>query len=241
MNVTAIVVDDEPLARSRLKRLLMMQDVNVVAEGQNGQEAVDLVLQHNVDMLFIDINMPIKTGMQAVKEISEKINDLPAIVFCTAYDKHAIEAFQTDAVAYLLKPIQGQDIASAITKAASVNKFQRENLFEKEVGNKTLTIHYDGALQNMPINRFLFFKSESKNVFAILDNGHEILMDATLKSLEESFARDFIRIHRAILMNKQQVSRLVKNETGAFYIELRDGDFQLPVSRRHLSEVKKCF
>ena len=90
MNVTAIVVDDEPLARARLKRLLTMQDVNVLAEGQNGQEAVDLVLQHDVDMLFIDINMPIKTGIEAVNEIAEKVTDLPAIVFCTAYDEHCL-------------------------------------------------------------------------------------------------------------------------------------------------------
>ena len=241
MNVTAIVVDDEPLARARLKRLLTMQDVNVLAEGENGQEAVDLVLQHNADMLFIDINMPIKTGIEAVNEIAETVPDLPAIVFCTAYDEHAIKAFQTNAVAYLLKPIQEQDIANAIEKAASVNKFQRESLFEKESGHKTFAVHYDGALQNMPLNRFLFFKSENKNVYATLDTGQELLVDTTLKSLEELFVDDFLRIHRATLMNKQQANRLVKDDSGAFHVELHQGDFKLPVSRRHLTEVKKCF
>lgn len=241
MTIKAIIVDDEPLARARMKRLLTMQGVEVVAEGENGRDAVALVLAHDIDILFIDINMPIKNGMQAVHELGEKLEDLPAVVFCTAYDEYAVDAFKTNAVAYLLKPIQAQDIEKAIEKAASVNKFQREQLFEKEVGHKTLAIHYDGAIQNMPIARFLYFKSENKNVFAVLDTSEEILVDQTLKSLETLFVDDFVRAHRAFLMNKYHANRLVRNDSGSMHIELYQTDFLVPVSRRHMSEVKKCF
>jgi len=241
MTIKAIAIDDEPLARARLVRLLSMQGVNVVAQGENGQQAIELVSKHDIDILFIDINMPIKTGMQAVTEICETYQDPPAIVFCTAYDEHALDAFKTDAVAYLLKPIQAEDIASAIEKASSVNKFQRANLFEQEAGNKTIPVHHDGVLQNLPVTRFLFFKSENKHVFGILDSGKELLIDDTLKNLAEQFEATFVRTHRATLMNKQQASELIRQDSGAVFIQLRDSDISLPVSRRHLSEVKKCF
>jgi len=241
VNIQAIVVDDEPLARARLKRLLISQSVDVVAEGANGQEAIDLVKEYDVDVLFIDINMPIKNGLDAVKEISSDITDPPSIVFCTAYDQFAIDAFQTNAISYLLKPIQAVDIANAIEKASTVTRFQRNCLFEDEIGHKTIAIHHDGALQNMPISQFLFFKSENKNVYAVLDNGQELLTDYTLKSLEDSFSESLIRIHRAILMGRSYASRLIRDDGGAAHIQLSKGDFVLPVSRRHLSEVKKCF
>lgn len=241
MSIRAIIVDDEPLARARLKRLLTMHDVEVVAQGENGQQAIDLVLSHEIDILFIDINMPIKTGLEAASEISCKVQDPPAIVFCTAYDQFAVDAFKTDAVAYLLKPIQANDIANAIEKAGNVNRFQRASLFEKEVGHKTLAVHHQGALQNVPVSQFMYFKSENKHVYAILSSGQELLVDETLKNLETFFIDDFIRIHRAILMNREQASRLVRDDSGAAYVQLCDGDFTLPVSRRHLAEVKKCF
>ena len=240
MKIEAIIVDDEPLARARLNRLLVSQGIDVVAQGENGHEAVQLVLKHDVDILFIDINMPIKTGLEAVAEISEKLEELPAIVFCTAYDQYAVDAFQTDAVAYLLKPIQGEDVAAAIEKASSVNKFQREQLFEEKVDSKTLSVHYEGVLQNVLIDRFLYFYSENKNVFAVLECGQEIFVDYTLKALEADFPDDFIRTHRAYLVNKKQISSLLRSDSGA-ELTLLEGDSHIPISRRHLSEVKKCF
>ena len=141
----------------------------------------------------------------------------------------------------MLKPIQEADIVNAIEKASNVNNFQRNSLFEKEVGYKTLAVHYQGALQNLPVARFLFFRSESKSVYGILDTNEELLIDDTLKNLEQCFSDDFVRIHRAVLMNKQQAGSLLRDDNGGASVKLRDGDFCLSVSRRHLSEVKKCF
>ena len=146
MTIRAIVTDDEPLARARLTRILSMHGVDVVAQGENGQQAIELVFEHDIDILFIDISMPIKTGLQAVIEIYEKHQDPPAVVFCTAYDEYALDAFNTNAVAYLLKPIQADDIVTAIEKASNVNKLQRTSLFQQESGNRTIAIHHEGCL-----------------------------------------------------------------------------------------------
>ena len=125
VKIRTIIVDDEPLARSRLLRLLAPQSVvDVIAEAVNGQEAVNLVKQLKPDLVFLDIQMPIKTGLQAAQEISQLQQQKPAIVFCTAYDQYAVEAFKTQAVAYLLKPVSTEDLQEAITKATQVSQLQ---------------------------------------------------------------------------------------------------------------------
>lgn len=242
MKIKAAIVDDEQLARARLKRLLTDQQVDIVAEGQNGQEALHIAQHFQFDVLFIDINMPVMNGMDAVREISQCVDSPPAIVFCTAYDQFAIDAFNTNAISYLLKPIQAQDIANALKKASTINRIQRMTLMEsKEAPVKHYAVHYQGALQNIPASQFAYFHSVEKNVFAVLEDGDEVLIEATLKSLEQDLNEAFLRIHRNALVNKQQVSRLIKDEKGMMQLELKVNAVSLAVSRRHVSEVKKCF
>ena len=241
MSIKAIVVDDEPLARARLRRLLTAQGIEVVADGQNGQQAVDLVKQHSVDLLFIDINMPVKSGLLAASEISEAIEQPPAIVFCTAYDQFAIEAFKSNATAYLLKPIQADDVAKAIAKATNVSRLQINHLLEDKQGIPSLAVHHKGALQNIELSEFSYFCSIEKNVFAVLIAGEKILVDKTLKYLEAEYPQYLLRVHRSTLINRQYAKRLVRDPDGSMLLTLQHGDTLLAVSRRHLSEVKKCF
>ncbi|RBP52653.1 LytR/AlgR family response regulator transcription factor [Arenicella xantha] len=241
MQIRAAVVDDEPLARARLKRLLQQCDVNVVAEGVNGQEAVDMVSQHAIDILFIDINMPVKNGLQAVREMDLLEIDLPAVCFCTAYNEFALKAFQTNAIAYLLKPVQLDDIRAALTKAAQFNRYQLNSLLQKNVATKSISLCLHGALENVPANRVLCFKAIEKNIFAILDSGEEVLVQKTLKELEQEYSEVFIRVHRNALMNMNEAHRLEKLHDGQNTVVLRTLDLSLPVSRRHLAQVKKCF
>jgi len=237
MSIRAVVVDDEPLARTRLTRLLTAEGVNVLYQGCNGQEAISLV---EIDVLFIDINMPIKNGLQAAQEISA-MDRPPAIVFCTAYDEYAVQAFKTNAVSYLLKPIQAEDIRSALEKASSLSRFQIGQMLDQKEIVSYLTIHYQGFLQNIPLSEFLYFRSVNKNIFATLLNGEDVLVDKSLKQLEADLGNEFIRIHRGVLMNRHQVSRLIRQEDGKVFVILKSLGIRLAVSRRHLSEVKKCF
>lgn len=241
MKLRSIIVDDEPLARSRLKRQLIALGVDVVAEGRNGQEAVDLVLKNEVELLFIDIQMPVKDGLMAVKEIEQKLNDLPAIIYCTAHDEYALQAFNTNAAAYLLKPAHSEDIEAAIVKASTITKLQASELNPDIESEKMLTVHYRGAVQKTPISEFSYFNSVDKSVFANLSTGEQILVDQTLKSLQDQFSDQFIRVHRSMLVNKSHIFRLIKDDSGHVYVELTSGGDALSVSRRHVSEVKKCF
>ena len=234
-------MDDEPLARSRLKRQLLALDIEVVAEGCNGQDAIDLVLNNEVELLFIDIQMPVKDGLQAVKEIEQKLSALPAIIYCTAHDEYALQAFSTNAVAYLLKPANSEDIEAAIKKAATVTKLQVDEFNTQSTPEAMLTIHYRGAVQKTPISEFSYFNSVDKSVFANLLTGEQILVDHTLKGLQQQFGDQLIRIHRSMLVNTSHVYRLTKDDSGSVYIELLSGGDGLKVSRRHVTEVKKCF
>jgi len=241
MKLRAVVVDDEPLARSRLTRLLEQLGVNVIAEGRDGVEAIELVRRNDVNILFIDIQMPNKNGLIAVRELSDLVDKIPAIVFCTAHDEYALEAFRTSAIAYLLKPVVASDIQAAIIKAKRVTAAQLLSLRVAEKNVSTLTIHHQGITQKAPLDGFSYFYSVNKNVYARLMTGEEIYIDQTLKSLEQSFPNELIRVHRSTLVNREHVFKLVKNEAGAVHLELTSGGNKLTVSRRHLSEVKKCF
>lgn len=246
MSIKAAVVDDEPLARARLKRLLKKHSVNVVADGESGIDALNIIDKHTIDILFIDINMPLMNGLDAVRQIDQIAQDspdsqLPAIVFCTAYDEYAIQAFQTNAVAYLLKPFDSDDVAAALLKATSVNRLQLNQLNQEQNLVQTLSIHHDGVLQNMDVAEFAYFKSVDKHVYAVLKTEQEVFIDQTLAQLEEKLNERFVRIHRNALLNKDCVGRLLRSDEGHAQVELKGGNTRLSVSRRHLSDVKKCF
>lgn len=240
---TAIVVDDEPLARSRLKRLLNGENIEVVAEAENGEEAVELAGKIPADMMFIDIQMPIMDGLTAVSKINAQYEHPPAIVFCTAYDEYAIAAFKTNAVAYLLKPVSAKELRQSIASASKVNRIQLasvENAAPITINVATISVHVGGSLEKLDMTAFSSFRSHEKNVFGKLIEGTEVMVNYTLKELEEIFSYQVIRVHRSALVNKSLMQSLALGATGTNNIVLTD-ESVFPVSRRHLSEVKKCF
>src|SRR5205814_5991958 len=118
MPLSAVIVDDEQLARDELAYLLKnVDDVNVVAQGKNGVEAVNLIREHNPDLLFLDVQMPGLDGFGVIKKLLDKKVPLPKIVFATAFDQYAVKAFEVNAVDYLLKPFDKKRVAQAIQKA----------------------------------------------------------------------------------------------------------------------------
>ena len=238
----AVIVDDEPLARARLKRMLGAAniEIEVLGEGEDGQQALDIVRNNQIDLLIVDINMPALNGMEVVKRIESEMASPPAIIFCTAYDKFAVEAFKTEAVAYLLKPFSQLELDEALIRV------------EKKLGSKPiqhdvqvsereeLLMHYGGQLQKVDIRNIVYFYSQAKAVYSVMKNADEVLVDQPLKQLEQQFEDSFIRTHRAYLVQTRELKGLLKNE-GAFLVSLRSSDNELPVSRRHLKKVKQCF
>jgi two-component system response regulator AlgR len=241
MNLTAAVVDDEKLARARLTRILKSLGVDVIAQGKNGVEAVRIVNNDSPDIMFLDINMPIKTGLEAAEDIDKLRGEAPAIIFCTAYQEYAIEAFQTQASAYLLKPVQIGDVEAALEKTLSVSRLQTQQMLASQLGVRSLSVNIGGNTQNLSVNRFLFFTSMDKNVFATLEGDEQILIDKTLKELELDYSDVFLRIHRSTLINRTLIKSMNKDSRDVSTVKIRGSDTELVVSRRHLSEVKKCF
>src|SRR3979411_1283410 len=120
MPLSAIIVDDEQLARDELAYLVKSVDVNVVAQGKNGLEAVNLIKEHSPDLVFLDVQMPGLDGFGVIKKLLDKKIPLPKIVFSTAFDQYAVRAFEVNAVDYLLKPFDRKGVAQSIERARSM-------------------------------------------------------------------------------------------------------------------------
>ena len=120
MTLSAVIVDDEQLARDELAYLLKgVDDINVVAQGKNGLEAVNLIREHNPDLVFLDVQMPGLDGFGVIKKLLDRKVPLPKIVFATAFDQYAVKAFEVNAVDYLLKPFDKKRVAQSVQKARS--------------------------------------------------------------------------------------------------------------------------
>lgn len=235
----ALVVDDEGLARSRLCRLLAKLNVDVIDECANGEEAVSAAAKGFADVIFLDIEMPIKDGLEAAAEIGAMAN-APAIIFCTAYDQYALNAFQTSASAYLLKPVNEAALADALVKVSCVNSVQLSALLDSYSGASSLTVRHRGETRRIPLTSFVSFQSIDKHTYAKLKDGEKLVIDYTLKQLEELIPELVLRVHRSVLVIRAEASRLYKGEDGAMMLQLSDHSC-FAVSRRHLNEVKQCF
>jgi len=233
MSYRVLVVDDEPLARQRLKRLLdEHKDFACIAEAGDGQAAVDWLSQFRADLVLLDIQMPGLDGLQAAEKIRGQVN-APVIVFCTAFDDHALAAFDVDAADYLLKPIRKEDLTRALSRTA-------ERL-SRQVSGPAARTHISArtsqGLVLTLVDSILYFSADQKYVSMHHADG-ETLIDDSLKQLEEEFPQRFLRIHRSYLVAIKRILRL-ENTSSGVVIWLEGMDQPLPVSRRHAPAVKR--
>lgn len=236
------VVDDEPLSRARLRRMLLAQGVNVMAEGRDGNDAVAIASDDSIDLIFLDVNMPNKNGIHAAIEIEREVDSPPAIVFCTAYDQYAIDAFRTNAVAYLLKPFSLDDIVNVIDKAQKLTKPQIRSLEKQKASDSDLLISSCSEKYKVPLDQIIYFYSKDKFTYARLFDGKDILVDDSLKVLEQRFSDRFIRVHRAYLVSKPAINRISRAKDGGWELTLNSNEQEnLTISRRLLGEVRACF
>lgn len=238
-----LVCDDEHLARERLKRLLEKQDgMEVVAEAANGREAVMQAQSCNPDVVLMDIRMPEMDGMEAAEHLN-KMDVPPAIIFCTAYDEHALQAFNVHAVDYLLKPVNGEKLAAAIRKAQTLNRVQlaeigKEISEEKPRRRSHISARTHRGLELVPINEVIFFQADQKYV-TVRSHSGEVLIDETLKELETEFEGLFVRIHRNALVSLRHIEGLELANAGHHQVRLRGLDECLTVSRRHVAGLRR--
>jgi two-component system LytT family response regulator len=244
-----LVVDDEPLARERLRSLLGGElDVECVGECTNGQEAVEAIRNHKPDLVFLDVEMPVLDGLGVIEEIGAE--QMPAVIFVTAYDRYALRAFEIHALDYLLKPFDRERFQEAVRRARE--RVQRARggdgglagLLEESRGSRKpadrLVIKCGG--------RVFFVKTEDVDWIEAAGNyarvhvGTEIhLLRETMNALEGRLdGNRFLRIHRSTIVNIERIQELQPWFHGDYVVILRDGT-QLTLSRGYRQKVQELF
>jgi two-component system response regulator AlgR len=232
-----LIVDDEPLARERLGQMLgQLPDVECIGTAANGREAISQVTELQPDLVLMDIRMPGMDGMEAAHHL-HLLNDPPALVFCTAYDEYALQAFDVAAVDYLVKPIRLERLGEALRKAGRLLGSERSEVIKPELRTH-LCARVRGNLVLVPIEDVIFLMAEHKYV-TVAHSGGEVLIEEALKALEEEFSEHFLRIHRNALVAKDRIAALEKEAGGTVIIRLHGSEQTLEVSRRNLPAVRK--
>ncbi|MFT6388852.1 MAG: two-component system response regulator AlgR [Cellvibrionaceae bacterium] len=233
-----LIVDDEPLARLRLKKMVIELGYDVVAEASNSETAFAAVSTYDPALLLLDIEMPGENGLAIAEKIS-LLETPPAIIFTTAYDQYALEAFDTVAASYLLKPVEKLKLEKALEKAKTLNKFQlaSADLTLKNKGREHIASKGHRGIELIDIKNIRHFMADQKYVMIFSAQG-KVLIDETLKDLEEEFSKDFVRVHRNSLVSIKHILGLDRDQQGHYHVRLQDTDEKPMVSRRYASKVK---
>jgi two-component system, LytTR family, response regulator AlgR len=241
-----MLVDDEMPARQRLRAVL--GDVaaqlahQIVAEAANGHQALVMLETVPVDVVLVDIHMPQMSGMEFARHLLA-MEKPPALIFVTAYDAHAIQAFEVNALDYLLKPVRAARLLSALQKAQVLSREKVEAAAAQtgEGPRRFLSVGERGRITLVPIGEVLYLRAELKYV-TIKTAEREYLLEEALTGLEQEFPEVFVRIHRSCLVARNRIrgfERATESEEGAGWNVILDGcTDKLPVSRRMWGQVK---
>ncbi len=262
----AIIVDDETLARQGLAlRLAEISEVEVVQQCANGEEAIAAIMEHSPDLVFLDIQMPGMTGFELIKEIQSDV--LPMVIFVTAYDAFAIDAFNVHAIDYLLKPVEVERLAAAVEKAKH-NKDQQVALDEKQrlmelvvsvtgksaaaiaellESEEELVEHADrlaikdgSSITFVPV-RDIDWIDAAGDYMCVHVKGETHIMRTTMKELEAKLdPLIFQRVHRSTIVNLERVEKVSSHINGEFHLTLSCGS-SLKMSRSYKEKVKHFF
>jgi len=237
-----VLVDDETPARERLRDLLSQAAVEatVVGEAGSGKDAVTLIHESRPDVVFLDVQMPVIDGFEVVQLLAPP---RPHVVFVTAYDEHALRAFEVHALDYLTKPVRLERLNRTLEHLARLGTPPPDSPALDRLGGdrqlQRLTVHVGSRLQVIPVAGVRYFEADGKAVFAHLKEGRF----RTSFGLDEIEARldptRFLRIHRSYLVNAAVVRELVPWFSGTYQLKLDDGR-ELPVARRRIGRVKQA-
>ncbi len=260
MPLSAIIVDDEQLARDELAFLLKnLNDVNVVAQGKNGLEAISLIKEHNPDLVFLDVQMPGLDGFGVIKKLLDRKVPLPKIVFATAFDQYAVKAFEVNAVDYILKPFDKKRVALSIEKARTKieagsrpeEKFEtlvRMLESQKPQTGKTAKILIKAAGRLFLTDpKDICYATIEDGVITVATTGHAGLEGhSNCRTLEELFENLdpnlFWRAHRSFLVNINHIREVVPWFKSSYQLRMDDKkQTEIPVSRAQTRRLRELF
>ena len=266
--IRTLIVDDEPLARKGLAvRLSEFDDLEVIRLCSNGQEAIDECLSGNIQLVFLDIQMPNMNGFEVARALSESVNPLPAIVFVTAFDQFAVKAFEIHALDYILKPVDDNRLKQAVEKVHTYLKTQQDNAHKKKLasfvagitGNnceeilkklatgdsladrrypESLAVKEQGEIVRVPVITIQWVDAAGDYMCLHCQDGQTHILRKTMKELEQELDPQlFVRVHRSAIVNTKQISKLVTKVSGEYLLVLDNGQ-ELKVSRSYRDKVK---
>jgi two-component system response regulator AlgR len=228
-----LIVDDEAPARDRMRRMLAeLPNFDVVGEAGSGQEALRCIEEMAPDILLLDISMPGMDGMTLARTL-QKGGSQPAVIFCTAYQNQALEAFEAEAVDYLVKPVRAERLAQALEKA---RRFigDREDLAPSAYLKSTV----GGKVLLTPVSRVICLLAEDKYTTVVHEKGTTVI-DDSLTDLEARHADEFFRIHRNALISTRHLRGLERGDNGTVLAVLSGTDERPEVSRRNVAALRK--
>lgn len=243
MNLRVLIVDDEPPARERLRSMLAETgEFEVAGEAGHGAQAIDLVDKLTPDIVLLDVRMPGIDGLEVARHLAA-LPEPPAVIFTTAFDEYALQAFDSEAVAYLLKPIRAEKLRAALAKAARLTRPQLQQV-AAAAREPTHRLHIgvrgrDG-LKLIPIEEVFYFHADQKYTTVKHLKGEDLIEDS-LKTLEEEFSASFVRIHRNAVVNTRYLERIARDASGQHFVHLRGLPDALEVSRRMAGDLKDRF
>ena len=242
MTLKVLIVDDEPPARERLRSLLAeIADVQVVGQATNGEEGLRSAVDLSPDVVLLDVRMPGMDGIEAARHLNA-LEEPPAVIFTTAYDEYAINAFEAQAVGYLLKPIRQEKLAAALSQAGRLTRPQLLKIAAATPSERRTHIaarHREG-LRLIPVEEVQFFFAEQKYTTVRHLKGEDLIEDS-LRALEEELGSGFVRIHRNALVSVRFLERIERNTDGQYFVRLRGCEAPLQVSRRMAGELRDRF
>lgn len=238
-----LIVDDEPLAHTRLISLLKkikQPATEVCAQANTAAEAHSMLLSAQPDVILLDIHMPAMDGMQWAQQIYTQKHACQ-IIFVTASNEHALSAFEVAATDYLTKPVRLERLQNALQKAYKQRATAQADMTPTTTDD-TLVIQDRGKIQRIALADILFARAESKYVTLHLRGARNLLWDGSLSQLEEKHPHYFLRTHRSILVCKQAIQQLkhcaLADGSESWLVQLKDCNERLPVSRRQLAGVR---
>lgn len=234
------IIDDEMLARDELRYILEQNDrIEVVGDAEDVQHLMEEEALGSIDCLFLDIELQNENGMELAKAISNR-PDCPMLVFATAYDDYALQAFEVNAVDYILKPFDDVRIAQTVDKLLDRHEKKKKQELEQFEPIQKIAVTSEDRIALVKLEDVLYFTSEESKTIAVTEKKNYVVSDSLVTLEKRLRAQGFMRVHRAFLINKEHLQELEPWGTSKYNVIL-NGDLSVPVSRMYVKEVRKIF
>lgn len=242
-----LLIDDEALARKRLRKMLLpyADKIELIGEARNGNQAIEMIGNLKPDLIFLDIQMPGKSGFEVLQESHHQ----PVVIFCTAHDEYALQAFETSSIDYLLKPVKEDRLAKSIEKLHSLKSENNQSELEHFLAQQVKQIAKK-EISSIPVkiaDRVIFvslddishFTAEDKYVSIHTIGGKEHVIDHSLNYLSEKLDKKFVRIQRSCIVNVSYIKEIKRYMGGRYILKLNNQKISKVISGRNYQEQIK--